>query len=247
MKIVTYGNKQNDKILLLHPMFTSADFFDFAINKLSKDYYLIIPTYSGHYENSKYISMENEEEYIDKFLEENGIDRLKAVIGFSLGGNIAFHYFCNNQNKIDKVIIDSAPIFKFPNFVKKHFYKKYSKCLINIKENPENTVQELDKCFHGMGEAQQYVAPIVTSESLENLIESCYNVETPKLVLDSEIKITFVYGTNDMARLCMPRIKKYKNSNFINIKSSGHCGYFRTNTDEYIEKLIRRLSPVRKI
>ena len=48
MKITTYGNKEKEKILLLHPMFTSAKFFDFMIDKL-KDYYLIIPTYSGHY------------------------------------------------------------------------------------------------------------------------------------------------------------------------------------------------------
>ncbi len=110
MKIVTYGNQENEKILLLHPMFTSARFFDFVLDRL-KDYYLIIPTYSGHYANSNYISMENEEKTINEFLKDNKIDRLKAIIGFSLGGNITFHYFCNNQDKIDKVIIDSAPIF----------------------------------------------------------------------------------------------------------------------------------------
>ncbi len=29
MKIVSYGNKDNEKILLLHPMFTNASFFDY--------------------------------------------------------------------------------------------------------------------------------------------------------------------------------------------------------------------------
>ena len=102
-----------------------------------------------------------------------------------------------------------------------------------------NTVKELNKCFNGMGEVQQYVAPIVTIESLKNLLESCYNIEAPKLENDSQRKITFVYGTNDIARLCLPRIKKYKNSEFIKIDSLGHCGYFREKTDEYIKKLIR--------
>ncbi len=238
MKIVTYGNKENEKILLLHPMFTSARFFDFVIDKL-KDYYLIIPTYSGHYKNSNYISMENEEKTINQFLKENNIDRLKAIIGFSLGGNIAFHYFCHNQDKIDQVIVDSAPIFNLPNIIKKYFYNKYKKCLLNIKEHPENTVKELNKCFNGMGQFQQYVAPIVTIESLKNLLDSCYIVETPKLDIESQKKITFVYGTKDIARLCLPRIKKYKNSKFIKINSLGHCEYFVKNTDEYIKKLIR--------
>ena len=183
--------------------------------------------------------MKDEEKTIDEFLKENNIDKLKAIIGFSLGGNIAFHYFCNNQDKVDQVIVDSAPIFKFPNIIKKYFYNRYKKCLLNIKEHPEDTVKELNKCFNGMGEVQQYVAPIVTIESLKNLLESCYNIEAPKLENDSQRKITFVYGTNDIARLCLPRIKKYKNSEFIQIESLGHCGYFRENTDEYIKRLIR--------
>ena len=90
-----------------------------------------------------------------------------------------------------------------------------------------------------MGEVQQYVAPIVKIKSLTHLLDSCYSVETPKLDIDSQKKITFVYGTKDIARLCLPRIKKYKNSEFIKIDSLGHCGYFRENTDEYIKKLIR--------
>ncbi len=84
-----------------------------------------------------------------------------------------------------------------------------------------------------------YIAPIVTIESLKNLLESCYNIETPKIDVDSQKKLTFVYGTKDIARLCLPRIKKYKNSEFIKVDSLGHCGYFRKNTDEYIKKLIR--------
>lgn len=237
LKIVTYGNKDNEAILLLHPMFTSAAFFDFALDQL-KGYYLIVPTYSGHYEETTYLSMEEEEHTIDEFLKENGISRLKALIGFSLGGNIGFHYFCKNQEKVEQVIIDSAPIFKFPSDVKYFFFRKYKKCLLNIKAHPENTVEELDKCFHGMGEAQQYVAPSVTIESLRNLIESCYNLETPKLSILSQKKITFVYGTKDIARLCLPRIRKYKNSRFVEIDLMGHCGYFREDAEEYVKNLI---------
>ncbi len=239
MKIVTYGNKDNEKILLLHPMFTSAQFFKFVINQLSSKYFLMIPTYSGHYENSTYLSIEEEEKTIDKFLEQQNIDRLTAVIGFSLGGNIAFHYFCQHPDKIDQVIVDSAPIFKLPKMIKKYFYHKYKKCLLKIKECPENTIKELNKCFSGMGEAQQYVAPIVTIESLKNLIESCYYIETPKLSIDSQKKITFVYGTKDIAKLCLFRIKKYKNSKIIKVPSLGHCGYFREHTNAYCNELIR--------
>ena len=61
-----------------------------------------------------------------------------------------------------------------------------------------------------MGEVQQYVAPIVTIESPKNLLESCYNIEAPKLKMIHREKITFVYGANDIARLCLSRIKNIK-------------------------------------
>ena len=89
-----------------------------------------------------------------------------------------------------------------------------------------------------MRQAQQYVAPIVTIESLRNLMESCYNLETPKLSILSQKKITFVYGTKDIARLCLPRIRKYKNSRFVEIDLMGHCGYFREDAEEYVKNLI---------
>ncbi|MCI7322168.1 MAG: alpha/beta hydrolase [Lachnospiraceae bacterium] len=238
MKIRTFGNKGNEAVLLLHPMFTSAEFFDAAIDQL-KNYYLIVPTYSGHYENSTYLSMEEEEKAIDEFLKEQGIDRLKAIIGFSLGGNIAFHYFCKNQDKVEQVIVDSAPVFKFPKMIKNFFFRKYRKCLLNIRQHPQNTVKELNQCFHGMGEAQQYVAPVVTIESLRNLIESCYGMSTPELSISSQRKITFVYGKKDIAGLCLPRIRKYKDSRFVEMDSLGHCGYFMESTEEYIRELIK--------
>lgn len=236
---MTYGKPENEKILLLHPMFTNARFFDFAIEKLINRYYLIIPTYKGHNKNSTYISIEDEEKMIDSFLQEHHIVHLKAVIGFSLGGNIAFHYFCHHSDCVDQVIMDSAPLFQFPRFIKKYFYIKYKKCLIKIKEHPEKTIEVLNQCFHGMGEAQQYVAPIVTLESLKNLIESCYHNPMPKLNLISQKKLMFVYGTKDMARLCIPRIKKYKDSQIVKIPSFDHCEYFRKNVDDYIAQLIR--------
>ncbi len=86
-----------------------------------------------------------------------------------------------------------------------------------------------------MGNSQQYVAKVVTNESLVNLIESYYHMKTPKLSMDSQKKITFVYGKKDIARLCLPRIRKYKNSKIMKVDLLNHCGYFMKKIDEYIK------------
>ncbi len=129
----TFGNKNNKAILLIHTLFTSADFFAPITQLLAKNYYVILPTLSGHHENSMFVSTEDEIRQIKDFLSENNIKSIYAIAGFSLGGNIAYRFFCENTKMIEKAIIDSAPLFNFPSFIKKYFYKKYAKCLKKIK------------------------------------------------------------------------------------------------------------------
>ena len=133
MRFQTFGDKNNKAVLLIHTLFTSADFFAPIMPLLANDYYVIVPTLSGHYENSTFISTDDEIRQIKEFLSGNNITSLYAVAGFSLGGNIAYEFFCNNVEMIEKAVIDSAPLFNFPKIVKNHYLKSYTKCLKRIK------------------------------------------------------------------------------------------------------------------
>ncbi len=86
-----------------------------------------------------------------------------------------------------------------------------------------------------MGQYQKAIAPTVSFESLKNLIDSCYNNKIYKLSENESKKITFVYGSQDEARLCKIRIKKH----FIfKMKKYGHCGFYRENPIEWVKKFI---------
>ncbi|MDE7329104.1 MAG: alpha/beta hydrolase [Clostridia bacterium] len=235
MRIQTFGNKNNKAVLLIHTLFTSADFFSPITQLLANDYFVIVPTLSGHYENSTYVSTVDEIRQIKEFLTENNIKFLYAVAGFSLGGNIAYEFFCNNATMIEKAVIDSAPLFNFPKFVKKHFLKNYTKCLKRIKSGKYDVAQELNKHFNGMGEYQKEIAPIVSQESLNSLVGSCYNTKVYKLSQTELKKVTFIYGSKDIARLCNMRLKKY---NIRKMKGYGHCGLYRENPVEWAKQFI---------
>lgn len=181
MRFQMFGNKNNKAVLLFHTLFTSADFFAPITQFLAKDYFVILPTLSGHYENSTFVSTADEIRQINEFLSENNVASVYAVAGFSLGGNIAYEFFCNNAEMIEKAVIDSAPLFNFPKAVKNHFLKSYSKCLKRIKSGKYDVAKELNKYFNGMGEFQKDIAPIVSQESLNRLVESCYNTKIYKL------------------------------------------------------------------
>ena len=235
MRFHTFGEKINKAVLLIYTLFTSADFFAPVTALLANDYYVIVPTLSGHYDNSMFISTDDEIRQIKEFLSENDVTSLYAVAGFSLGRNIAYEFFCNNFEMVEKAVIDSAPLFNFPNFVKNHFLKSYSKCLKKIKSGKCDVAKELNKYFNGMGEYQKDVAPIVSQESLNNLIGSCYNTKVYKLPQDELKKVTFIYGSKDIARLCKGRLKKY---HIRKMKGYGHCGFYRENPVEWVKQFI---------
>ncbi len=235
MKFQTFGNKNNKAVLLIHTLFTSSDFFAPITQFLTNDFFVIVPTLSGHYENSTFISTEDEIRQIKEFLLENNVVSLNTVAGFSLGGNIAYEFFCNNAEMIEKAVIDSAPLFNFPKFIKNHFLKNYTKCLNRIKSGKYDSAKELNKHFNGMGEYQKDIAPIVSQESLNSLVESCYNTKVYKLPQDERKKVTFIYGGKDIARLCKTRLKKY---HIHKMKGYGHCGFYRENPIEWAKQFI---------
>ena len=235
MKFQTFGNKNNKAVLLIHTLFTSSDFFAPITQFLTNDFFVIVPTLSGHYENSTFISTEDEIRQIKEFLSENNVVSLNTVAGFSLGGNIAYEFFCNNAEMIEKAVIDSAPLFNFPKFIKNHILKNYTKCLNRIKSGKYDAAKELNKHFNGMGEYQKDIAPIVSQESLNSLVESCYNTKVYKLPQDERKKVTFIYGGKDIARLCKARLKK---NHIHKMKGYGHCGFYRENPIEWAKQFI---------
>ena len=238
----TYGQKANKCIVLMHPMFTSAAFFEKEIKYLSKCYYVVVPTYSGHYEGSIFTSWQDEIKALHNFLENDGVSKVYCMIGFSLGGNLCYKYFCEYTNDVENIIVDSAPMFCFPKFIKRHFYKKYERCLLKIKSGKVDAATELNKCFNSMGQYQQYVAPKVDIRSLSGLIDACFDVKLKSLEDKDQKKITFVYGTKDIAKMCLSRIKKYKHSKFVIIKGGHHCSYFKSDFKKYIGELLENKS-----
>lgn len=234
MKFYAFGNPQHGAVLLIHTLFTNYKFFTPAINLLSKSYYVIAPTLSGH-ENSEFISTQDEINKIESFLKERGINSLYAVAGFSLGGNIAYEFFCKHSDIIERCVIDSAPMFDFPKIIERHFYKDYVGCLKAIKNEGCDVAAELDKHFNGMGEYQKEIAPTVSENSMKGLVKSCFNVKIRKLSDTDAEKLTFVYGTKDAARRCTHRIKKYR---IEKMKGYGHCGFYRENPAAWVKKFI---------
>lgn len=231
----TFGDKNKQAILLIHTLFTDADFFAPAVNVLAKDYFVITPTLTGHYPDSVYVSTADEIRQIEEYLATNAVTSLYAIAGFSLGGNLAYAFFCKHANRIEKAVIDSAPLFRLPRFVKNYYRKRYARCLRKIKSGTCDPAKELDKNFNGMGQYQKDIAPIVALESLSGLVESCFDTKVYRLRDIERDKVTFVYGSRDVARLCKVRLRHYR---ICNRKGYGHCGYYREDPIGWVKRFL---------
>ncbi|HAB67559.1 MAG TPA: hypothetical protein DCE23_09365 [Firmicutes bacterium] len=240
MIIKTYGNFEKRKLVLLHPLFSDNTIFNKLITKLSKDYYIIIPILSGHYPNSTYVSIQKEELELSIYFKSHNINKIDLMIGFSIGGNIAYDYFYKNTDFIDKVIIDSAPLLKFPYIIKRFKYKEYRNTIINVLKNKNTRTNILNEAFPFLGEYQKDVAPLMNERSLKNIVETCYNVRIHNLSPKNQSKITFVYGTKDKNNICLKRLKRYKNSNFISVLNASCCQYFIAKPTSYIKNIISK-------
>ena len=86
-----------------------------------------------------------------------------------------------------------------------------------------------------MGEYQKDIAPEISFESLNNLVESCFYNKVYKLPEKQLQKVTFIYGNKDVARLCKARLK---NCRIHKLKGYGHCGYYREAPAEWVKKFI---------
>ncbi|MDE7297126.1 MAG: hypothetical protein K2N84_07680, partial [Clostridia bacterium] len=87
-----------------------------------------------------------------------------------------------------------------------------------------------------MGEYQKEIAPTVSFESLDRLVGSCFNTKVHKLPETELKKVTFIYGSKDVARLCKTRLKRY----YIHkMKDYGHCGFYRENPIGWAKQFIQ--------
>lgn len=88
MLVNTIGKADNKKIIMLPGSFCNSKSMAGLYNILKDDYYIILPEYSGHYENSTFTTRKQEALYITEYLESNHIKVVDMIYGQSMGAEI---------------------------------------------------------------------------------------------------------------------------------------------------------------
>ena len=253
MRFNEFGEKNNPVIVMLSGSFVPGESMKNVYEILMKDYYIIVPDYNGHYENSgTFTTRYKEAEEVKRFLINNGIKNIDLIYGQSMGTEIGMELLkqlLKENIVVKKAWFDGAPYIKLSFLYKKFMYFKF-KTMINMFRN--KSIDEVMnwkflKKFAGdkinqlrpMIESMMLSIPYLTSESIKNEVECCYTFDFPEMSESMQENICFFYGEDEKAyKTCNKGVNKwYPKAKKIVEKNHGHLTYACEHTNEYIDRI----------
>lgn len=224
---------EGEAILLLHGLGSTKADWDFQIDTLSKYFRVIAPDLRGHGNSSK---PEKREEYGVSLCAEDNVLLLKelkedqcAVLGFSMGGAVAFEMAVNHPELISKlIIVNTAPDFNDLGDMGEEMIRERTKILKaigieplakQIAESmfPEDKQIELRNVFYERlrkNPVSTYFNSFITLMEW-GIGEKIKGIEVPTLVIASDQDYTPVSSKEAYS-------KKIKNSKLEVVRRSRH-------------------------
>lgn len=252
MRFKVLGEKDAPVIVMLTGSFCPGECLEYIYSRMT-NYYRIVPTYNGHYEDSKdFTTRENEAAEIREYLHALGIEHIYMIYGQSMGTEVGIELYkqlVNDGIKVHNLFFDGAPMIRLSAVYKLFMRFKFGVMikLFRDKTTDEAMNMKFLKQFAGdklsslkpMIESLAMIAPYLTKKSLKNEVECCYSFDFPTLDGDMQKHTYFFYGEDEKAyKSCYKFVKEaYPHANFRIEKEQGHMTYSCEHTDEYVEWL----------
>lgn len=252
MQFKVLGEKGNPVVVMLTGSFCPGECLDYLYSRM-KNYYIIVPTYNGHYKDSKdFTTRENEAREIREYLHKLGIEQIRMIYGQSMGTEIGMELFRQASKegiKVNTLFFDGAPMIRLSGAYKAFMRFKFGAMIKLFKNKTIDEAMNMKflKQFAGnkinslkpMIESLVMIAPYISKNTLQNEVECCYTFDFPMLDCDMQKNTYFFYGEDEKAyKSCYKLVKKaYPHANYRIEKEHGHMTYSCEYTDEYVNWL----------
>ena len=209
----TYGNKENKAVVLMHGMLTPWQIWSYAIEKFSKDYYVVVPELDGHTELTPTVfhSIEEETAKIRDYIIEELNGDIYLLAGLSMGGRIAATLAKSEDLSIENLVLDGAPLTKVNGLMKAMMKSNYKTIIMKSKMHDAKILEQAKKGFLPENMIPYYIkiAENMIMVSVNNIIDSVFSrFDYPKY--KSGMKILFMHGTKgneSLSAKCAVRMK----------------------------------------
>ena len=246
MNYLTYGDKQNKALVLIHGMASTALLCYEPILKYLKNYYVVLVEVDGHSKNVKgdLLSLkdccDNIEEYIDKNL--NG--HIHGLCGFSMGATMAVELIGRGNISVDRTVLDAAFTVKM-GIKTKPFEICFCKAIKRIQEGKKIPQFLMDSV---MGKGNKSVTEMlyrdVSSKTIINACEFVYKYNIPGGLRNYRNPVLFLRGAREpyprksasLLKKALPQMEEKI------LDGMGHGQYLHEHPAEYANVLLRFFS-----
>lgn len=249
MTVHEFGEKTNPVILLLPgTMCYWKGNFGGVIDKLSKDFFVAVVSYTGFDESDKesYNTVTDETEKIEVYVTKHYGGHILAAYGCSLGGTFVAHLVARHNIHIKYGIIgssdmDQAGAFKASlmaalmvkvtyNFI--HTGKYKTKLLQRKFERRMADPDPYNKAFVSLVGRDKYDMSFITKKSLKNQFKSDLVTKLPEAIDNGETKIHVFYAQKTGEKY-LKRYKKYFKNPIIHTQDMRHEELLGVCPDEW--------------
>jgi pimeloyl-ACP methyl ester carboxylesterase len=220
----TFGNKENNVIVLLHGGGLSWWSYKEIICHLIEFYYVVAVVIDGHAESSDeaFVSVENSAEKLIDFIDKELNKPVFALIGLSLGSQIIVETITRKKSITKYVILESTLVCPMK------FVEKISPLMINC------TYWLIKKRWFSDIQAKAFFIPKnklelffndsikMSKRSLINISKSNASYELKSTISETEAKVLIIVGEKEIVKILQSAQK-------LNAKISGSQLYIAKN------------------
>lgn len=244
MEFHTFGNKEKRTAVLIHGMLTPWQIWERTAERLSKEYYVIVPELDAHTENepSFFISIEDEATKIKNYITENANGKISLLCGLSMGGRIAATLAGLRDISVENLVLDGAPLTSVPGFLIYIMKKNHKTIIEKSKKRDPKVLENCKRDFLPEKHIPYYlkIADHIEQESIDKIMESVFSRFMFKKY-ENVSRILFMHGTKGNEAVSKKAAKRMKEINHQTeircFKGYAHAELLCFKEDEWISEV----------
>lgn len=245
MRFLTYGNKSDKSIMLIHGMANTADLFDPLLEYLG-GFYVIVCELDGHLRQTGaqnidvFKTIRSECVRIESYVKAELFGELSGLLGYSLGGAIVTELLGRGRIRVKRAILDAAYVVKMGIMTCPYtfFFQAAIWCLKKDIPIPAFLVE----CAMGRGNSKitDTLYAGVSLRSIRNACMSIFGYEIPKELGRYENPVVFWRGENEYyPKKSEALLKAYLPQMGVRVfKGMGHGQMLHEHPKSYAKEII---------
>ncbi|HIT70350.1 MAG TPA: hypothetical protein IAD08_00330 [Candidatus Scatovivens faecipullorum] len=231
MEILEFGNKEKDKIILIHGFETPYQIWEKYIEHYKNNYHIIVPILQGHNPNMKedFNSFEESAKDIEDYIISRYGNNVFAIYGMSMGGVLTSQIWQNKKLYIDKVILESSPLISYNKLMTLMMTKQYLMLTHKTQARDKRVITQAVNSIIPKDKLDVFLAMMdnMSDTTITNYIRQIGRYKLPSNIDTPNTEVYYYYGTK-INELLAKKTAEYIRRNYPNSKikcfqGKGHC------------------------